>query len=238
MIQINIKYQIVDKVVTIYSKNSKINNSNISFKGKIGVSPFDSNINANVESINVIKTIKNLSQLKNLLDKKILLNRNLNGNILLSIDSLKGIKIFDSAVINLRIINGKLMLNNSVFISDKIGKMFFLDSVLETVDKKQIFKSKILFEINNQKKFFQKLQIPKTSRVNLNNIYFEIEKDLYLDEIIINKLLLNKKTVSNSLNKTINLTDLVYLNEINEIKNWIELKKFSAQIFSEISKIN
>ena len=179
-----------------------------------------------------------MSKLKNLLDEKILLNKNINVNILLSIDSLKGIKIFDSGVINLRIINGKLMLNNSVFISDKIGKMFFLDSVLETVDKKQIFKSKILFEINNQKKFFQKLQIPKTSRVNLNNIYFEIEKDLYLDEIIINKLLLNKKTVSNSLNKTINFTDLVDLNEINEIKNWIELKKFSAQIFSEISKIN
>ena len=61
---------------------------------------------------------------------------------------------------------------------------------------------------------------------------------LHLDEIIINKLMLNTKTVSNSLNKTINLTDLVDLNAINEIKNWIELKKFSAQIFSEISKIN
>ena len=236
--EINTKYQVVDQNFTIYSKNSKINNKNISFKGNIIFSPFDSNIDASVESINVIKTIANLSKLKNLLDEKILLNKNINLNILLSIDSLKGIKIFDSAVINLRIINGKLMLNNSVFISDKIGKMFFLDSVLESVDKKQIFKSKILFEINNQKKFFQKLQIPKTSRVNLNNIYFEIEKDLYLDEIIINKLLLNKKTVSNSLNKTINFTDLVDLNEINEIKNWIELKKFSAQIFSEISKIN
>ena len=236
--EINTKYQVVDQNFTIYSKNSKINNKNISFKGNIIFSPFDSNIDASLESINVIKTIANLSKLKNLLDEKILLNKNINLNILLSIDSLKGIKIFDSAVINLRIINGKLMLNNSVFISDKIGKMFFLDSVLESVDKKQIFKSKILFEINNQKKFFQKLQIPKTSRVNLNNIYFEIEKDLYLDEIIINKLLLNKKTVSNSLNKTINFTDLVDLNEINEIRNWIELKKFSAQIFSEISKIN
>ena len=236
--EINTKYQVVDQNFTIYSKNSKINNKNISFKGNIIFSPFDSNIDASVESINVIKTIANLSKLKNLLDEKILLNKNINVNILLSIDSLKGIKIFDSAVINLRIINGKLMLNNSVFISDKIGKMFFLDSVLESVDKKQIFKSKILFEINNQKKFFQKLQIPKTSRINLNNIYFEIEKDLHLDEIIINKLMLNTKTVSNSLNKTINLTDLVDLNEINEIKNWIELKKFSAQIFSEISKIN
>ena len=236
--EINTKYQVVDQDVTIYSKNSKINNSNISFKGKIGISPFDSNIDASLESINVIKTIENLSKLKNLLDEKILLNRSLNGNIVLSINSLKGIKIFDKAEIRLRIVNGKLILNNSVFISDKIGKMFFVDSVLESIDKKKIFQSKILFEIYNQKKFFQKLQIPKNSRINLNNIYFEIEKDLYLDEIIINKFMLNKKTASNSLNKTINLTDLVYLDEINEVKNWIELKKLLAQIFSEISKTN
>ena len=236
--EINTKYQVVDQDVTVYSKNSKINNNNISFKGKIGISPFYSNIDASLESINVIKTIENLSKLKNLLDEKILLNRSLNGNIVLSINSLKGIKIFDKAEIRLRIVNGKLILNNSVFISDKIGKMFFVDSVLESIDKKKIFQSKILFEIYNQKKFFQKLQIPKNSRINLNNIYFEIEKDLYLDEIIINKFMLNKKTASNSLNKTINLTDLVYLDEINEVKNWIELKKFLAQIFSEISKTN
>ena len=236
--EINTKYQVVDQDVTVYSKNSKINNNNISFKGKIGISPFYSNIDASLESINVIKTIENLSKLKNLLDEKILLNRSLNGNIVLSINSLKGIKIFDKAEIRLRIVNGKLMLNNSVFISDKIGKMFFVDSVLESIDKKKIFQSKILFEIYNQKKFFQKLQIPKNSRINLNNIYFEIEKDLYLDEIIINKFMLNKKTASNSLNKTINLTDLVYLDEINEVKNWIELKKLLAQIFSEISKTN
>jgi len=236
--EINTKYQVVDQDVTVYSKNSKINNNNISFKGKIGISPFYSNIDASLESINVIKTIENLSKLKNLLDEKILLNRSLNGNIVLSINSLKGIKIFDKAEIRLRIVNGKLILNNSVFISDKIGKMFFVDSVLESIDKKKIFQSKILFEIYNQKKFFQKLQIPKNSRINLNNIYFEIEKDLYLDEIIINKLILNKKTASNSLNKTINLTDLVYLDEINEVKNWIELKKLLAQIFSEISKTN
>ena len=236
--EINTKYQVVDQDVTVYSKNSKINNNNISFKGKIGISPFYSNIDASLESINVIKTIENLSKLKNLLDEKILLNRSLNGNIVLSINSLKGIKIFDKAEIRLRIVNGKLILNNSVFISDKIGKMFFVDSVLESIDKKKIFQSKILFEIYNQKKFFQKLQIPKNSRINLNNIYFEIEKDLYLDEIIINKFMLNKKTASNSLNKTINLTDLVYLNEINEVKNWIGFKKFLAQIFSEISKTN
>ena len=38
--EINTKYQVVDQNFTIYSKNSKINNKNISFKGNIIFSPF------------------------------------------------------------------------------------------------------------------------------------------------------------------------------------------------------
>jgi len=138
----------------------------------------------------------------------------------------------------MRIINGKLMLSNSALISDKIGEMLFIDSFLESIDDKKIFKSKILFKISNQKKFYQKLQIPKNNRIKLNNIYFELEKDLNIDDIKIKKIILNKKTANNSQNKTTDLTNLVDLSEIIRLKNWIELKKFSSQIFSEIRKLN
>ena len=192
----------------------------------------------NLETINVAKLIENLSKLKNLLDEKILLNKNLNGKILFNINSLKGIKFFDEAKVDMRIINGKLILNNSALISDKIGEMLFIDSFLESIDNKKIFKSKILFKISNQKKFYQKLQIPKNNRIKLNNIYFELEKDLNIDDIKIKKIILNKKTVNNLQNKATDLTNLVDLSEIIRLKNWIELKKFSSQIFSEIRKLN
>ena len=52
-------------------------------------------------------------------------------------------------------------------------------------------------------------------------------------EFIINKVISN-----NSLNKTKNLANLVSISEINNLKNWIEFKKFSNQIFSEIASIN
>ena len=116
--------------------------------------------------------------------------------------------------------------------------MLFIDSFLESIDNKKIFKSKILFKISNQKKFYQKLQIPKNNRIKLNNIYFELEKDLNIDDIKIKKIILNKKTANNSQNKTTDLTNLVDLSEIIRLKNWIELKKFSSQIFSEIRKLN
>ena len=179
-----------------------------------------------------------LSRLKNLIDDKILLNENLNGKITFNINFLKGIKFFDEAKIELEIINGKLMLTNSILESKKIGKMLFKDSVLNIDDNKTILKSKILFDIFNQKKFYQKLLISKNDRIKLNNIYFEIEKDLNIDEFEIKKIVLNKKTKGNSSSKTIDLSDLINVNEINQLKNWIELKKFSSEMFSKVSKLN
>jgi len=236
--EINTIYKKVDKLITFNSEKSQLNNHTFNFKGEIITSPFYYSLDVNLETINVIKLIESLSKLKNLLDEKILLNDNLNGKITFNINSLKGIKFFDEAKVDLKIIDGKLMLSNSTLTSNKIGKMLFIDSVLETVDNKTIFKSKILFKISDQKKFYQKLLISKNYRIKLNNIYFEVEKDLNIDDVKIKKIILNKKIADNSSNKTTDLTNLIDISEIKRLKNWIELKKFSSQVFSEISKLN
>jgi len=236
--EINTIYKKVDKLITFNSEKSQLNNHTFNFKGEIITSPFYYSLDVNLETINVAKLIESLSKLKNLLDEKILLNDNLNGKITFNINSLKGIKFFDEAKVDLRIIDGKLMLSNSTLTSNKIGKMLFIDSVLETVDNKTIFKSKILFKISDQKKFYQKLLISKNYRIKLNNIYFEVEKDLNNNDVKIKKIILNKKISDNSSNKTTDLTNLIDISEIKRLKNWIELKKFSSQIFSEISKLN
>ena len=236
--EINTIYKKVDKLITFNSEKSQLNNHTFNFKGEIITSPFYYSLDVNLETINVVKLIESLSKLKNLLDEKILLNDNLNGKITFNINSLKGIKFFDEAKVDLKIIDGKLMLSNSTLTSNKIGKMLFIDSVLETVDNKTIFKSKILFKISDQKKFYQKLLISKNHRIKLNNIYFEVEKDLNINDVKIKKIILNKKIADNSSNKTTDLTNLIDISEIKRLKNWIELKKFSSQIFSEISKLN
>ena len=236
--EINTIYKKVDKLITFNSEKSQLNNHTFNFKGEIITSPFYYSLDVNLETINVVKLIESLSKSKNLLDEKILLNDNLNGKIIFNISSLKGIKFFDEARVDLKIIDGKLVLSNSTLTSNKIGKMLFIDSVLETVDNKTIFKSKILFKISDQKKFYQKLLISKNYRIKLNNIYFEVEKDLNNNDVKIKKIILNKKISDNSSNKTTDLTNLIDISEIKRLKNWIELKKFSSQIFSEISKLN
>ena len=236
--EIKSNYKKIDNLIKFNSEKSQLNNHTLDFNGIIFTSPFYFKIDIDIETINIVKLIDALSRLKNLIDDKILLNENLNGKITFNINFLKGIKFFDEAKIELEIINGKLMLTNSRLESKKIGKMLFTDSVLNIDDNKTILKSKILFDIFNQKKFYQKLLISKNDRIKLNNIYFEIEKDLNIDEFEIKKIVLNKKTKGNSSSKTIDLSDLINVNEINQLKNWIELKKFSSEMFSKVSKLN
>ena len=236
--EINTVYKKIDKLIKFNSEKSQLSNHTLNFKGEILTSPFFYNLDINLEVINIVKLIQSLSKLKNLLDESILLNENLNGRIIFNINSLKEIKFFDEAKLDLKTIYGKLILDNSTLTSNKIGKIFFTDTVLESVDNNNIFRSKILFKILNEKKFYQKLLISKNYRIKLNNIYFEVEKNLSTDQIKINKIILNKKIGDNSSNKTIDLSNYIDINEIKELKNWIELKKFSSQIFSEITKLN
>ena len=230
-----INYEISDEFILFSSDETSINDQRIFLNGKVNISPFYYNIYVDLDRINVTKSIKNFSKIKNLLQNKILLNKNFNGKIMFNIHFLEGIKLFDHAKINFEILNGKLMLNESTITSKKIGKITFLNSVIQEKDNKKIIKAKLLFDVIDQKKFYQKLQVPKSNRKNLNNIYLEIEKDLDFGNIKINKFIINKKLKSNSKDKTKNLTDLINLNELNNIKNWIELKKFLNQVFSEIN---
>ena len=230
-----INYEINDEFILFASDKTSKNDQRIYLNGKVNISPFYYNIYVDLASFNVIKFIKNFYKIQNLLQNKILLNKNFNGEIIFDIHSLLGLKLFDKAKINLEIQNGKLMLNNSTMTSEKIGKLIFLDSVIQENDYKKIFKSKLLFDIIDQKKFYQKLQVPKSNRKKLNNIYLEIEKDLDVDDFKINKFIINKKLKNNLEDKTKDLTNLLNINEINNVKNWIELKKLLNQIFSEIN---
>ena len=103
------------------------------------------------------------------------------------------------------------------------------------INNEQIIKTKILFNIADQKKFYQLFQVPKNNRMELNNIYVEVEKNLNIDGIEINKFVINSKTKKNPSNKSFDLTEKIDFSEIYNLKNWIEVKKFSNQLFSKIN---
>ena len=233
--EINIDYGIRDKIIFFNSFKSTLNKKNIDFKGVINNSPFNFDIYIDLEKINLPKLVKNLSEIKNLFNSKIFFHNNFNGKILVNIDSLSNIKLFDQAKIYLKFVNGKLIINDTALISNKIGKLKFIESKLLEINKEQIIKTKILFNITDQKKFYQLFQVPKNNRMELNNIYVEVEKNLNIDGIEINKFVINSKTKKNPSNKSFDLTEKIDFSEIYNLKNWIEVKKFSNQLFSKIN---
>ena len=233
--EININYEIKDKIIFFNSFQSTLNKKKINFNGEINSSPFNFDIHIDLEKINIPKLVKNLSKIKNLFNSKIFFHDNFNGKILVNIDTLSKIKLFDQAKINLKFVNGKLIIDDTVLISNKIGELQFIDSKLFEINEEQIFKTKILFKIIDQKKFYQLFQVPKNNRKKLHNVYVEIEKNLNVDGIEVNKFVINSKTKTNSPNKSFDLTKKIDFSEIYNLKNWIEVKKFSNQLFSKIN---
>ena len=236
--EISVKYNIKDKLI-IFSSDDSINiQKNITFKGKISTKPFYYNTNIKIEKINLIKLIQNLFETTNLFKKNILLNNNFNGDIFINIKKFNNLKIFDQAKINIKFINGRLIFDDTIFIANKIGNLYFMDSQLIEKKNNQIFKSKIFFEINNQNKFYQKFQISKTNRIKLDNVYFEIEHNLTEGILTIKKLQVNSKIRNNSSEKNKVLSDGFDLTQTKNLKNWIELKVLVNNIFNEFVEIN
>ena len=77
--KIKTNYNIKDKLILISSDKSTENKKFISLSGKINTSPFYYDIKIDLEKINIIKLIEFFFQIKNLLQKNILLHKNFNG---------------------------------------------------------------------------------------------------------------------------------------------------------------
>ena len=74
-----INYEINNEFILFSSDETSINEQRIFLNGKVNISPFYYNIYVDLDRIDVIKSIKNFSKIKNLLQNKILLNKNFNG---------------------------------------------------------------------------------------------------------------------------------------------------------------
>ena len=227
-------YQLKEKVILLKSQKN-INVNNIDFDGTIYKSPFYFNLSLYLKKIDTIKFINIFYQLKHFLNNNILLNEKFNGQGSIHIENLDNFKFFDNAKINLKFINEGLLLDNTSLTSNKIGKLIFLESSITEKDNQQFLKAKILFNIINEKKFYQKFQIPKNNRIKIKNIFLQIEQNLNSNDVKFIEFIFNHSFNDNSLENTINVANLINIDEIQKLKNWIELKKFINHLFSRIN---
>jgi len=143
-------------------------------------------------------------------------------------------KLFDSSKIIINFDNGKINFNDSYLVSEKIGLLKLTKSKINLVDGQLIFKSSFNFNVINQGKFYTVFQIPKKNRKLLKNIFFDLQLNTFSDKLNINNFKINsKKSILNDAAKSI--INQYNNNEKNKIQNWINLKKFTREIFSSYS---
>ena len=235
-------YQIQDNLITLVSSSTKLikkdikyedikSIENIKYNGVIKFDPFDLKLNIDLEQINLNKLLINSYIFQELLKTNLLFNKNLNGNIILKSKNIIRNKLFDSSKIFLNFKNGEINFNNTYLLSNKIGSLNLYNSSIEIIDNEFIVKGSYNFNIEKQKEFFKIFQIDKASRRFIKNIYFDVEYNMFKDELKIMSFKLNDLNAIESNSITDILYDYNNKMEKNKIKNWIELKKFVNKLF-------
>ena len=223
-------YKIKENLILLSSKNSKLINNQIKYDGEIHLKPFDLDLNVSLEKLNINKLLIKSDILKELFYTKLLFNKNLSANIFFDIKNVVKNKLFNSAKIFLKFDNSTINLNNSYFISKKIGKLNIDSSNLKFIDDQLIFKGSFDFQIENQKEFYKSFQTPKRHRKKLKNIYFDIEFDIFKNDLSILKFVINDLNTEAS-DQVKAILEQYSNNKDNKIENWIDLKIFSNKIF-------
>ena len=129
----------------------------------------------------------------------------------------------------------KRLLNTLINVGITIAVFKLFLTIIYWINNEVILKGSYDFNIEKQKEFFKIFQITKASRRFIKNIYFDLEYNMFKDELKIMNFKLNdlNNTQSNS------ITDILYdynsKKEKDKIQNWIELKKFVNKLFINYS---
>jgi hypothetical protein len=221
-------YTIEDSVIILKSNNSQLLNDNIKYDGLIQLNPFDLNLNIFSDKFNYSEYISINNFFQELLKTDLLFNKNLNAKISFVVKNILDNKLFDNLIILLNFNNGNINFNKSYLFSDKIGKLNLDYGKIQKENNQLIFRAKFDFNINDDEQFYRTFQIPKNNRLNVKNIYFDLEYNLFEKQFKIISFKLNDLNTQEN-NNVLDLLD--DYNKKNKIKNWIDLKNFINKIF-------
>jgi len=200
--KLHTEYDVQDDVVTFAANDLKTINSNINYKGRLSLKPFDFKINIDLKKYSLSKFINNNSLVNEIFRSKILFNKNISAAISINTDSDKRNEIFNSSLINFNIINGKINLNKTRLINKRIGFLEINNSNFFSEGDKLIFNTDIIIKIENSDNLFSFFQTPKKIRKPVRNFFINLDYNLALDQMTINSI---KVDESKNINEMINI---------------------------------
>jgi len=197
-----------DNIELIDDKSKIFNHSKLI--GNINLDPFFFDLNLILSGVRVKTVLDNL--FLNLHKTNQSTNLNFNGNLKINLNEINN-RLFENLIININFLEEKISLNESSLILTKIGKINFSDPSMYERNQKLFVKSKIKFDINDQQELYRKFLIPRQNRIDLNEIYFEVEYNIddgkyFLSSINFNESE-NNQTIFHQINNIQQLNNLI-----------------------------
>ena len=193
---INTKYNINDQIVIFQSDGSRAYNSKINYNGQLAINPFDLNLIINLDDYKISNLFTSNSIINEFIKSGLLFNENISVHTLVNIKSTKKDEIFNEVKLELRILNGKISFDNSIFINNNIGLMEVSNSNLFLENDKLILAANLSIDIKNTDRLFSFLNTSKKSRKNIKNIKLNIIYDFLSNEITFKNIKIDDDEVS------------------------------------------
>ncbi|XOJ72880.1 hypothetical protein ABXT43_05540 [Candidatus Pelagibacter sp. Uisw_114] len=193
---INTKYSIKNQIVIFQSDRSRVFNSKINYNGQLAINPFDLNLKVNLDDYRISNLLKPNSIINEFIKSGLLFNENISVNTLVNIKFAKKSKIFNEAKLELRVLNGKVSFDNSIFINNNIGLIEVSKSDLFLENDKLMLAANLSIDIKNIDRLYSFLNTNKRLRKNIKNIKLNIIYDFLSNEIVFKDIKIDDNKVS------------------------------------------
>ena len=193
---INTKYNIKDQIVIFQSDGSRVYNSKIDYNGQLAINPFDLNLKINLYNYKISNLFTPNSIINEFIKSGLLFNENISVHTLVNIESTKKDEIFNEAKLELRVLNGKISFDNSIFINNNIGLIKVSNSDLFLENDKLILTANLSIDIQDIDKLFSFLNTNKKLRKNIKNIKLDIIYNFLNNEIEFKNIKIDNSEVS------------------------------------------
>ena len=195
---ITTKYNIEGKSVLFASNNSRINNPQANYNGKLSINPFDFEININLGNHRISRLFDSKPIISEFVKSGLLFNDNMSLKATIVAGSKEKDEIFQNTKINIRIVNGKINFNGTRF-NNEMGYLELNNSNFFLKNNNLVLNTNVLINIKNSSRLFSFLNTNKSSRKNLKNIMININYDFFTNQIEFNNVKIDNKEVSDKL---------------------------------------
>ena len=220
---INTKYNIKDQIVIFQSGGSRVYNSKIDYNGQLAINPFDLNLKINLYNYKISNLFISNSVINEFIKSSLLFNENISIHTLVNIESTKKDKIFNKVKLELRILNGKISFDNSIFINNNIGLIKVSNSDLFLENDKLLLTSNLSIDIKDIDGLFSFLNTNKNSRKDIKNIKLNIIYDFLSNQVELKNIKINDNDVSSQFNNIVE--GFIDINSNNLTKSRMLLNK-------------